>query len=168
MEAEISSPNLARIRDRFYSCEVNCSFSKEFSGARLLKQTLIVPRPFGASPSLMVVWQPAPACTLLALSHGAVSAHLWGMNERAVPIHKDARLPQNLMNGRSPALLTHIPPPSSAPHAGGENSLMDRAGAEGAELSSTTSNEGEWRGYPSITAQSTQTQSLRQEMLFIH
>ena len=53
-----------------------CSLSKECSGARLLKQTLIVPRPFGASPSLMVVWQPAPACTLLALSHGAVSAHL--------------------------------------------------------------------------------------------
>ena len=65
----------------------------------------------------------------------AVSAHRWGMNERAVPIHKDARFPWNLMNGRSPALPTHIPP-HLLPHTlGGENSLMDRAGAEGAELS---------------------------------
>lgn len=59
----------------------------------------------------------------------AVSAHRWGMNERAVPIHKDARFPWNLMNGRSPALPTHIPP-HLLPHTLGGKEVGDPPGTE--------------------------------------
>lgn len=102
----------------------------------------------------------------------AVSAHRWGMNERAVPIHKDARFPWNLMNGRSPALPTHIPP-HLLPHTlGGRTALWTELGLK--VLSSAHPQQHhQWRGgkkqgYPSIAAQNNQTQSLRQGMLFIH